>query len=110
MFALGVIGIVEGLAWFVLLVEACLLFGDYGLSVFCAVVAGLSTWAAAAIIRSRKRRMDTFLTRPAAADRTISTSRPPAKAQWVVSACQHSLGNSAWNRRHELPGRLWRWG
>jgi hypothetical protein len=37
----------------------------------------------------------------------ISTSVPSARAQWVVSACQHSLGRSAWNRRQELRGRLW---
>ena len=36
----------------------------------------------------------------------ISTSVPSASAQCVVSACQHSLGSSAWNRRHELLGRL----
>ena len=40
----------------------------------------------------------------------ISMSVPSARAQWVVSACQHSLGSSAWNRRQELRGRLWGWG
>ena len=37
----------------------------------------------------------------------ISTSVPSASAQWVVSACQHSLGSSAWKRRQELLGRFW---
>jgi hypothetical protein len=36
-----------------------------------------------------------------------TTSVPSASAQWVVSACEHALGNSAWNLRHELLGRLW---
>jgi hypothetical protein len=58
MFALGLIGIVGGLAWFVLLVEALLLFGDHGLSVFCAFAAGLSTWAFVALLRSYLRRMN----------------------------------------------------
>ncbi len=40
----------------------------------------------------------------------ISTSVPSAIAQWVVSACQHSLGSSAWKRRHELLGRFCGWG
>ena len=34
----------------------------------------------------------------------ISTSVPSARAQWVMSACQHSLGSSAWKRRQELWG------
>jgi len=36
----------------------------------------------------------------------ISTSVPSASAQWVTSACRHSFGSSAWNRRHELFGRF----
>jgi hypothetical protein len=39
MFAVGVVGILGGLAWFVLLV-ACVLFGDHDMSVFCAIVGG----------------------------------------------------------------------
>jgi hypothetical protein len=37
----------------------------------------------------------------------ISTSLSSASCQWVVSACQHSLGSSAWKRRQELLGRFW---
>jgi hypothetical protein len=37
----------------------------------------------------------------------ISTSLPSTPCQWVVSACQHSLGSSAWKRRQELFGRFW---
>ncbi len=40
----------------------------------------------------------------------ISTSVPSMRAKWVVSACQHSFGSSAWNRRQELFGRFWGWG
>jgi hypothetical protein len=29
---------------------------------------------------------------------TISTSRPPARCQWMKSDCQHWLGSSAANR------------
>ena len=36
-----------------------------------------------------------------------STSRPREINTWVVSACQHSFGRSAWNLRQELRGRLW---
>jgi hypothetical protein len=68
MFALGLTGIVGGLAWFALVVEALLLFGDHGLSVFCAVVAGLCTWAFVALLRSYLRRMNGLLSGP--------TSRP----------------------------------
>ena len=31
----------------------------------------------------------------------ISTSVPSASCQWVMSACQRSLGRSAWNRIHD---------
>src|SRR5579863_1115713 len=39
-----------------------------------------------------------------------STSLPSARAQWVVSACQHSLGSSAAKRTNEHRGRFWGWG
>jgi hypothetical protein len=37
----------------------------------------------------------------------ISVSVPSARRQWVMSACQTSLGRSASNRRHDERGRLW---
>jgi hypothetical protein len=37
----------------------------------------------------------------------ISTSAPEARRQWVMSACQRSLGISAANRTNELRGRFW---
>jgi hypothetical protein len=66
MFALGLVGIAGGLALFVLLVEACLLFGDHGLSMFCAVVAALCTRAFVRLLRSYLRRMKGLLYGPAA--------------------------------------------
>ena len=36
-----------------------------------------------------------------------SKTTPSATSTWVTSACQHSLGNSATKRFHELLGRLW---
>jgi hypothetical protein len=36
----------------------------------------------------------------------ISTSEPSARRQWVMSACQRSLGCSAQNVRHEERGRF----
>jgi hypothetical protein len=60
-FAIFLTVLVGGLAWFVLLVEACLLFGDHGLSLFCFVVAALCTLGCVALIRSYQRRMKTLL-------------------------------------------------
>ena len=40
----------------------------------------------------------------------ISTCDPPASPQWVMSACQRSLGIWASNRMKELRGRFWGWG
>jgi hypothetical protein len=39
----------------------------------------------------------------------ISTSVPSRSRQWVMSACQRSLGISAQNRIHELRGRFCGW-
>jgi hypothetical protein len=36
----------------------------------------------------------------------ISAARSSARDQWVKSACQHSLGRSAWNRIQARLGRL----
>jgi hypothetical protein len=52
MFVMFLITVVGMLAWVVLLVEACLLFGDHGLSVFCFVVAGLCTSTFVLLLRS----------------------------------------------------------
>jgi hypothetical protein len=40
----------------------------------------------------------------------ISTSRPSAIAQWVMSACHRSLGISAQNRIQVERGRFCGWG
>jgi hypothetical protein len=69
MFAIYLLAVFGGLSWIVLLVEACLLFGDYGLSVFCFVVATLCTWAVVALIRSYRRRMNGLLSGPASGPR-----------------------------------------
>jgi len=61
MFAIYLLAVCGGLAWIVLLVEAGLLFGDHGLSVFCFVLAALCTWAAVALVRSYRRRMNGLL-------------------------------------------------
>jgi hypothetical protein len=57
MFALGLVGLLGLVAWFVLLVEAYVLFGDHGLSVLCFVLAARCTWAAVALFRSYRRRI-----------------------------------------------------